>query len=176
MRGLQAGPQHVAVLGEEVVLTVNQQTHHLALRDVDAEREQLRHRSLHRHLALVVLQQNTKRRSSGPQWLLTPAGNAATMVCPSGTTKSSYPLNRDPTGAAARQSVSAAWACARSLRCKFPAARCLIFIGTEGIVIRFAASKRPSAIATCVSSRRKAKIEICESDQRIANFNSATSA
>jgi hypothetical protein len=57
-RGLQAGPQHVVVLDEEVILTVNQQTHHLALRGADAEREQLRHQSLHRHLALVVLQQH----------------------------------------------------------------------------------------------------------------------
>ena len=31
----QAGPEHLAVFGKKVVLTINQQTHHLPLRDAD---------------------------------------------------------------------------------------------------------------------------------------------
>ena len=56
-RRLQPGPQHVAVFGKKPVLTINQQTHHLALRDADPDGAQLRDQPLHRHLALVVLQQ-----------------------------------------------------------------------------------------------------------------------
>ena len=41
-RRTQAGPQHVAVFGKKVVLTINQQTHHLALRDADPDGAQLR--------------------------------------------------------------------------------------------------------------------------------------
>ena len=56
-RRLQAGPQHLTVLDEEVTLAVNQQTHDLALRDADPDGAQLRGQPLHRHLALVILQQ-----------------------------------------------------------------------------------------------------------------------
>jgi hypothetical protein len=55
---LQAGAQHLAVLGKEVPLTVNQQAHHpglrsgqaLTLRDADPDGAQLRCQSLHRLL------------------------------------------------------------------------------------------------------------------------------
>jgi hypothetical protein len=55
---LQAGTQHLAVLGEEVILAVNQQTYDLALRDTDPDGAQLRSQPLHRHLALMVLLQD----------------------------------------------------------------------------------------------------------------------
>lgn len=41
---LQPRPQHVTGFGEEAILLINQQAHHLALGDVDAERAQLRGR------------------------------------------------------------------------------------------------------------------------------------
>jgi hypothetical protein len=55
---VQARPQHITALGEEAVLPGDQQAHHLALGDADADCMQLRRQPLHRHLALVVLQQH----------------------------------------------------------------------------------------------------------------------
>ena len=57
-RRLQARPQHVTVLGEEPILSGDQQAHHLSLGDGDADRPQLRHQPRHRHLALMVLRQH----------------------------------------------------------------------------------------------------------------------
>ncbi len=57
-RGLQAGPQHLTALSEEVVLTIDQQAHHLALGDAEADRLQPRHQPLDCHLPLMVLQQH----------------------------------------------------------------------------------------------------------------------
>lgn len=55
---LQAGPQHLAALGQEVRLAVDQQTQHLPLGDADADRPQLRRQPLHRDLTLVVQHQH----------------------------------------------------------------------------------------------------------------------
>ena len=49
-RRLQPGPQHVAVLVEKLVLFVDQQAHHLAPGDADADRLQLHHQPLDRYL------------------------------------------------------------------------------------------------------------------------------
>ena len=57
-RRLQPRPQHVAGFGDEAILAGDQQPHHLALGDVDADGAQLRHQPRHRHLALVVLRQH----------------------------------------------------------------------------------------------------------------------
>ena len=57
-RGLQARPQYVTVLGEEPVLSSDQQAHHLPLRDGDADPPQLCHQARHGHLPLVVLHQH----------------------------------------------------------------------------------------------------------------------
>jgi hypothetical protein len=49
------GTQHIASLGEEAVLALDQQADHLALGDEEAEAAQQRHQSRHRHLPLMVL-------------------------------------------------------------------------------------------------------------------------
>ena len=57
-RRLQASPQHLTAFSQEAVLTIDQQAHHLALGDADADRSQLRHQPLDCHLPLMVLQQH----------------------------------------------------------------------------------------------------------------------
>ena len=57
-RGLQAGPQHVAVFGQEAVLAFGQQPLDLALGDRYADRLQQRRQTGQRRLALVVLHQH----------------------------------------------------------------------------------------------------------------------
>jgi hypothetical protein len=54
----QAGAQHVPGLVAETVLAIDQQTHHLPLRDFDADRAQQRHQPRHGNLALMVLRQH----------------------------------------------------------------------------------------------------------------------
>ena len=49
------GTQHLARLGEETALTLDQQADHLALGDEDAEATQQGHQSRHRHLPLMIL-------------------------------------------------------------------------------------------------------------------------
>ena len=56
--GLQPRPQHVTAFGQETVLAIDQQPHHLALGDAETHRAQLRGEPLHRYLALVMLQQH----------------------------------------------------------------------------------------------------------------------
>ena len=56
--GLQPRSQHVARFVEKAVMAVDQQTHDLTLGDAEADRLQLFHQPLHRHLALVVLHQH----------------------------------------------------------------------------------------------------------------------
>ena len=54
----QAHTQHVAALGQKVVLAVDQQTHHMPLGDADADRLQLCHQPLDSDLPLMVLEQH----------------------------------------------------------------------------------------------------------------------
>jgi hypothetical protein len=54
---LQAGAQYFTALGQEVVVTVDQQAHHLPFGDADADRLQLSHQPLDGDLPLMVLQQ-----------------------------------------------------------------------------------------------------------------------
>src|SRR5712672_1295857 len=51
----EPGTQHIASLGEETVLALDQQADHLALGDEDAEAAQQRHQPRRRHLSLMVL-------------------------------------------------------------------------------------------------------------------------
>jgi hypothetical protein len=61
-RRREPGAQNLGVLGEDVVLILDQRAHHLPLGDADAGCLQQRDQPLHRHLALVVLpQQETAR-------------------------------------------------------------------------------------------------------------------
>ena len=52
--GLQPGAQHVTRFDDERVLAVDQQAHHLPLRDGDADRLQLRHQPRNGDLSLVI--------------------------------------------------------------------------------------------------------------------------
>ena len=54
----QAGPQHVAGLGQERLLAGDQQAHDLSLGDRDAERAQQFHKARHGDLTLMVLRQH----------------------------------------------------------------------------------------------------------------------
>ena len=45
-RRLQAGPQHLAALGDEALLAIDQQAQHRALGNADADRLQQRHQPL----------------------------------------------------------------------------------------------------------------------------------
>src|SRR5690349_12422187 len=54
-RRLQASTEYSAAFGEKVVLPIDQQAHHLTLRDAEPDGAQLRGQPLHRHLTLVVL-------------------------------------------------------------------------------------------------------------------------
>jgi hypothetical protein len=55
---LQACPQNVTVLGQEPILSGDQQAHHLSLGDGDADPPQLCHQTRHGHLPLMVLRQH----------------------------------------------------------------------------------------------------------------------
>ena len=56
--GLQPRPQHVTAFDQKTVLAIDQQPHHLALRDAETHRAQLGGQPLHRYLTLMVLQQS----------------------------------------------------------------------------------------------------------------------
>jgi len=55
---LQPGAQHLACLGQEAVLLVDEQAHDLTLGNADTNRLQLSDQTLDRHLALVMLHQH----------------------------------------------------------------------------------------------------------------------
>lgn len=54
--------QHRAALGQEAVLAIDQQTHHLTLRDADTDGPHLCGQPRRRHLALMVRQQHEAAR------------------------------------------------------------------------------------------------------------------
>jgi hypothetical protein len=57
-RYLQVSTQYIAALGQEGVLPIDQQAHHLTLRDAEPDGAQLRGQPLNRHLTLVVVQED----------------------------------------------------------------------------------------------------------------------
>ena len=67
----------------ESVLAVDQQPHHLAFGDDDAEGAQLRDQPLHGHLPLVILGEHEAAQFRA-EMSVTPAGNGASTVLPSG--------------------------------------------------------------------------------------------
>jgi len=82
-RGGQAGPQHVLVLGHEVIERFGQQPYDLAFRDLDPDPVQQCSEPFRRYLPCAC-RASTKRRSSEPKPPTIPAGNAASTVSPEG--------------------------------------------------------------------------------------------